>query len=94
MRFGKLSYGMELLPYRYRLPGNFRRATFFARDVVSDELFIDEAVGLRIELGKGRVDAEFLRVEEAFERHDGHKVTVKQLLGVLACRTWYHRVLT
>ena len=26
MRFGKLSYGMELLPYRYRLPGNFRRA--------------------------------------------------------------------
>lgn len=28
MRFGKLSYGMELLPYRYRLPGNFRRALF------------------------------------------------------------------
>ena len=29
MRFGKLSYGMELLPYRYRLPGNFRRAKIF-----------------------------------------------------------------
>ena len=30
MRFGKLSYGMELLPYRYRLPGNFRRANILA----------------------------------------------------------------
>ena len=34
MRFGKLSYGMELLPYRYRLPGNFRRANFFENCVV------------------------------------------------------------
>ena len=35
-------------------------ALFFARNVVSDELFIDEAVGLHVELGKGRIDAEFL----------------------------------
>ena len=42
-------------------------ALFFARNVVSDELFIDEAVGLHVELGKGRIDAEFLCVEEAFE---------------------------
>lgn len=48
-------------------------ALFFARNVVSDELFIDEAVGLHVELGKGRIDAEFLCVEEAFERHDGHE---------------------
>ena len=37
MRFGKLSYGMELLPYRYRLPGNFRRAKTY-------DLFLAEVV--------------------------------------------------
>ena len=26
MRFGKLSYGMELPPFRHHLPANFRRA--------------------------------------------------------------------
>ena len=46
MRFGKLSYGMELLPYRYRLPGNFRRAkflgyTFWRRKPVAHPKSID-----------------------------------------------------
>ena len=40
---------------------------------LAHELFVDEAVGLRVEFRKGRIDAELASIEEALERHDGHE---------------------
>ena len=60
MRFGKLSYGMELLPYRYRLPGNFRRAnnpallkTLTENARYSEEWLVDLGANFCFRKGRG-----------------------------------------
>ena len=62
MRFGKLSYGMELPPYRYRLPGNFRRANIYVQSRLACERalatatkFIEETLKLRVNRDKSGV---------------------------------------